>query len=717
MSEKPPAAILEISLFGGILLRHGAERVIELKSHKDRALVGFLAVSPGVPCSRDKLASLLWGDSGNKQARDSLKQALMRLRRALGAVSPMPLITNRQSVTLDRDAVTVDVGTFEQLLSDESFESSRRATELYRGDLLDGIQVRDSAFEDWLLVERQRLRDLDVEASARVMAQALTMGRRDCAALAARRLLSNDPLHETACRTLMQLHADRGEGTQALKLFESLRDRLRRELSVAPEPDTIALYDAIRKQRTGSLSREAPSTNHGGVEELPLARVEPEKPSIAVLPFVNMSDDAEQEYFADGLSEDITTDLSKVSGLFVAARNSVFTFKGMAVQVQQVARELNVSYVLKGSVRKAADRVRITAQLVDGTTGDHLWANRYDRRLSDIFALQDEIAERIVDVLKVKLLPEELKYIGSHSTINVDAYQYYLRGRAFYLRGIDKHSLRIAREMFVKATEIDPSYALAYASMAICESYLSMSASMKDSNASFESCLANSLRALDLDPNLAEAYAGKGLALYAAGRYADAAAEFKQAIDLGPHLFEAHFFYARNCRLQGFREQAAALFERSSSLRPNDFRSLGLYSEECQALGRHDDFMAAARRCLARIEAEIETHPDNAGALAFGSAVLVDLGQREKAEDWAERALMIGPDDSLVHYNVARTYSLLGALDRALGHLEQSYCCSPLFQRRLAMWMRYDEDLDELRAQPRFRSLVERLRVELVIEW
>jgi len=704
-------AALEISLLGGFLIRRHADQAIEILGQKDRALLGFLAVSPGVPYSRDKLASLLWGDSGDRQARDSLKQALLRLRRSFSAVSPTPLIASRQSVKLDRDAVAVDVGIFEQLLSDGTPESIERAAALYRGDLLDGLRVRDAAFEDWLLVERQRLRDLAVEASTNLMNQSLAGGRRDRAVAAARRLLSFDPLHEAACRNLMQVHADRGERAQALKLFETLKDRLQQELSVAPERDTVMLYQSIRKQRDIESGQPAPMARRAPRhDETPYEL--PANPSIAVLPFANMSDDAEQEYFADGLTEDIITDLSRVSALFVVARNTVFTFKGRAVQVQQAARELNVRYVLEGSVRKAAGRVRVTAQLVDGASGGHLWANRYDRGLDDIFVLQDEIAQSIVDVLKVKLLPKELECITSHSTTNVDAYQYYLMGRSFYLRGVDMHSLRIAREMFTKAAEIDPRYARAYAALAICESYLSMSLSMNDPTARFESCLANSLRALELDTNLAEAHAAKGLALYAAGRFVEATPEFERAIKLGPDLFEAHFFYARNCRLQGLRQQAADLFEQAAALRPNDFRSLGLFSEECEALARREDFLAAARRCLERVEVEIEAHPDNAGALAFGAAVLADLGQKERAENWAVRATMIGPDDCMVQYNVARTYAMLGNLEPALEKLEQAYRCSPLWQRRLAMWMKYDEDIDPLRPHPRFHALLKRLEVD-----
>jgi adenylate cyclase len=700
-------ADLEISLFGGFCVRCGTEQRIELPGRKDCALLGYLAVSPGVACSREKLATLLWGNSGDRQARDSLKQALLRLRRSLSLASSMPLVANRHTVTLDPNGVTVDVAMFEQLLGGSTLEALQQAVALYRGDLLDGICIRNAAFEDWLLVERQRLRSLALETATRLMTTSVAAARPDTAANAARRVLSLEPLHEAACRLLMQAHVERGERAQALKLFETLRDRLRQELGVGPEPDTIQLHQTIRERRNGESGRDGGSLSWAtdGVLEGVALHEAPSKPSIAVLPFANIGGDPEQEYFADGLTEDIITDLSRVSALFVAARHTVFTFKGRAVQVQQAARELNVSHVLEGSVRKSGGRVRITAQLVDGATGGHLWANRYDRSLDDIFALQDEIAESIVDILKVKLLPEELGGITSHPTTSVDAYQYYLMGRSFYLRGIDKHSLRIARQMFAKAVEIDPCYARAYAAIAICESYLATG----DPNATYESFLANSRRALELDPHLAEAHALEGLALYAEGLYAEAAPKFERAMQLAPDLYETHFFYARSCRLQSRHEQAAALFKRAATLRPTEYRSRGLLAKSYKALGLQQEFAVAARECLERVEAEIDAHPDNASALAFGSTVLAEIGQRARAEDWAARALMIGPDDYVVRYNAARTYALLGEPGPALDWLERAFDSSAVWRRRLALWMRSDQDIGPLRGHPRFQALLRRL--------
>src|SRR5437773_9984621 len=255
-----------------------------------------------------------------------------------------------------------------------------------------------------------------------------------------------------------------------------------------------------------------------------------ERPSIAVLPFVNMSGDPDQESFSDGITEDIITDLSKVSGLFVVARNTVFTYKGKTAEVQEVAKHLGVNFILEGSVRKAGTRVRVTGQLIHGKDGGHVWADRYDRDLTDIFAIQDEITHAIVEQLKVKLLPQEKKSIGQTPTDNVEAYTYYLRGRQFMQRH-SKSNYQLARRMFAKAVELDPLYARAYAGIADCDSFLFLHYHLE---AGVDSILATSAKALALEEGLAEAHASRGLALSLGQRYEEATAEFEHAIALDP---------------------------------------------------------------------------------------------------------------------------------------------------------------------------------------
>src|SRR5205823_4154577 len=282
-----------------------------------------------------------------------------------------------------------------------------------------------------------------------------------------------------------------------------------------------------RPIRVYSISLDAPPS--GETSAIASTHRE-EKPSIAVLPFINMSGDPEQEYFSDGITEDIITDLSKVSGLFVVARNTAFTYKGKSVEAQRVAKHLGVNFILEGSVRKVGSRVRVTGQLIDGKKGGHMWADRYDRDLTDIFAIQDEITHAIVEQLKVKLLPQEKKIIAQAPTDNVEAYTYYLRGRDFFHRHSKRYH-QLARRMFAKAVELDPLYARAYAGIANCDSFLFL---YYQEDVDLESILDISAKALALDDKLAEAHASRGVALSAGQRYEEAMAEFERAIILDP---------------------------------------------------------------------------------------------------------------------------------------------------------------------------------------
>src|SRR5437762_5288078 len=430
------------------------------------------------------------------------------------------------------------------------------------------------------------------------------------------------------------------------------------------------------------------------------ARQQGERPSVAVLPFINMSGDPEQEYFSDGISEDIITDLSKISGLFVIARNTVFAYKGKTVDVQEVAKHLKVNFILEGSVRKAGSRVRITGQLINGSDSGHIWADRFDRDLTDIFAIQDEITHAIVEQLKVKLLPQEKKIIAQAPTDNVEAYTYYLRGRQFILRH-SKANYQLARRMFVKAVELDPVYARAYAGIADCDSFLYLH---YNAPVEIEAILAASARALALDDKLAEAHASQALALSLEQRYEEAMAEFEKAIALDPNSFEGHYFYARACFAQGKFERAAALFERAAEIKPDDYQSLCLLIQIYHSLGRDPDAQDAARRGIERAECELTLHPENSRAAYLGAKALVTLGQSDRAKEWLNRSIAIDPEDLLTQYNVACAYTALGDTEAAFDLLERLL---PNANHETKAWIKYDSDFDPLRDHPRYQKVLE----------
>jgi adenylate cyclase len=422
------------------------------------------------------------------------------------------------------------------------------------------------------------------------------------------------------------------------------------------------------------------------------------KPSIAVLPFTNMSGDVEQEYFSDGITEDIITDLSQISSIFVVGRNSVFTYKGRAVNLQQTAKELGVRYLLEGSVRKAGQRVRITGQLIDGETGGHLWAARYDRELDDIFAVQDEIAHTIVEQLKVKLMPEEKKAIEQAPTSNVEAYTSYLKGRQFY-QFRSRANFQAARQMFVRAIEIDPSYARAYAGVSECDSFLSTWYGVEITH---DDILAMADKALAIDPTLPEAHAMRAVALLNAGRRAEAATSFERALVLGPNCYEANYFYARYCFTEGELASTAAHYIRALEIQLDDYKSPCLLPGVLQSLGRNEEAVKYARLGIKRIEEALRLQPDNFDALALGASTLTTIGENEQAKAMLARALVIERDPRDSWYNIACTYSQLGEQDRAIELLEAWLPKVGPDQRR---WMAKDPDLDPIRSHPRFKAL------------
>jgi serine/threonine protein kinase/Flp pilus assembly protein TadD len=421
--------------------------------------------------------------------------------------------------------------------------------------------------------------------------------------------------------------------------------------------------------------------------------------SVAVLPFADMSPEKDQDYFTDGIAEEIINALSKIQALRVASRSSAFAFKGKNLDIREVGDKLGVSTVLEGSVRKAGNRLRITTQLVNVADGYHLWSDRYDRQLEDVFAVQDEIAENIVKALRVVLSENEKRAIEQARPENVQAYEYYLRGRQFVHQYREK-SLQFARRMFQRAIEVDPSFARAYAGLADVSSMLYQWWDASDANLSQAETA--SRKALDLAPDLAAAHASRGFALTLSKRYGDAEQAFETALKLDPTLYEAYYFYARTCFQQGKLELAARLFEKASEVRPEEFQALSLCAVVYAGLGRPADEEAARRRALERIEKHLELNPDDARALYFGAGAVSKVGDREKALEWLGRALAVDPEDSAVLYNVGCVYALLGETAKSLECLEQAVVHGYGHKE----WIEHDSDLDSLRELPRFQKLI-----------
>jgi adenylate cyclase len=504
----------------------------------------------------------------------------------------------------------------------------------------------------------------------------------------ARKLVSLDPLREASQRLLMHSQFCLGERALALKQFDDLKTLLRDELGVEPALETQQLASQIAEGTTVQFGTTAPlSVKPNG------------KPVVAVLPFSNMSGDPEQDYFADGMTEDIITDLAKFSGISVVPRNMVFAYKGKTPNVREVCHRLNARAVLEGSIRKSGQRVRITAQLTDGVSGTHLWADRYDRDLTDIFALQDEIAEAIAGQLRIKLLPGE-HAVEQAETVKFDAYNCYLKGRQFFHIGT-KSSLKLARRLFECSTKCEsgPRYAKAFAGLALSGARLR---AWHGDDIPVADILAAATTALELDAGLAEAQAAYGIAASQDGRSREAVTAFEKAMELDPESFDAHFFYAWHCLANGNIEKAATLYRRATQLQPDDFRSPIYLRSVLHALGEEAEAKKFSLLGLERAEKAFRLHPDSPDAVQLGACVLASIGEFDRAREWLSHSLAIDPDGMLSKYNSACVLALLGDTEAAVVLLEEWLKQADRHARR---WFLIDADLASLRLHPRYQAL------------
>lgn len=571
---------LRLSLLGEFHVRDATGREISISGNKPEILLALLALRPGEALCRDRLVSLLWPDRGEDQARGSLRQTLWTLRQALKEFDPNPLIIDGELISLDPDAVETDVTIFERLLANGSPDSLEDAVAMYQGRLLGQVRTQGTGFEEVLRDERERLHVLAVEACDRLLRYRLRNGPDEAAARTAERLIAIDPLQERAYRTLMEHYAVKGQMSLAVRQYQRCRDILKQELRIAPQPETEELFDRIRLRRSsvpdpvsGLMRPQA------GRQEETESVSHDEKPSIAVLPFVNLSGDPEQEYFSDGMTEDIIMALSKLRWFLVIARNSTFVYKNITVDVKAVGHELGVQYILEGSVRKAGNRVRISVQLVDVATGAHHWAQSYDRELTDIFALQDDITQSVTAAIEPKLVAAEGLRSQRRSPEDLGAWDLVMRALTHYWRMTARES-EIAIAMLRKTVERYPDYGPAHSLLAFAllvsghvgwipesEDYeyaaeLARRAIELDdedpwahlalgylafTNRQTEESVREHMRALDLDPNFSTAYGYLGWALVFDGQFEEAMRYFQQALRMSPHDPLKAFFYSGTC--------------------------------------------------------------------------------------------------------------------------------------------------------------------------
>ena len=447
--------------------------------------------------------------------------------------------------------------------------------------------------------------------------------------------------------------------------------------------------EGIRKDSAGQVAEEP---EKDAPPELDRAA-----PSIAVLPFVDMSELGDQGYFCEGIAEEILNALCRVANLRVASRMTAFRFGGKGADVREVGCRLKVQTVLEGSVRKSGDRLRVTAQLVKTADGYHLWSRQYDRGLEDIFHIQEEIAASIAAALSVTL---KQRSASEQQPVDPKVYDLFLRGLSYFGRHNMEDTI-YARQMFNRALDIDPSYGRAWAGLAYTYGFEYMYFNATDVNR--EEALHTSRRALELAPDLAESQVSAGIAHCMVQEYHEADAAFDRAVELDPESYDAWYFYARSKVHEGELERALELMQRAAEVRPEDYQSVLLQSQLYHSLGDRQGEVDSARRGVERARAVLELNPDDNRAYNMGAFGLMRLGEREEAMRWMKASLERAPMDSIVNYNAACLYALAGEAEKSLDCLENCYLTVGSLNRE---WLLHDSDLDALREHPRFTKIL-----------
>lgn len=628
---------LRLRLFGPFSLVDPAGKEIRLPVGKMRALVAYLALNPDLRHPRGKLANLLWGDQNEARARNSLNQCLFRIRSMLGPYA-IALQADRHSVMLDSGLIDVDAVALQRLLIGDA-AALALALETYRGELLSDVITKEANFEEWAASQREIHATLMDSALSRLAEAQLAAGDAYGAITTARQALAMDQLSEPAHRLLIRAYVAAGQNHAALRQYQACRDVLRRELGIEPEAATVALGRDVKARRGAVIAQEQPesvraqtldlNTVHNGGTEPSSHR----KPSIAVLPFDNLSGDPGQEFFADGMAEDIIAALSRYRWFFVIARGSSFSYKSRpsdAADAATVARELGVRYVLEGSVRRSGGKLRAGVQLIDVETGHFIWADHFDRRIEDIFQVQDVISHEIARAIERELADAERQRALRQTPDSLDAWETYQRG-IWHLAQYTRENSVEGRRLFRRAVELDPNFALAYARIAYAEVSAALLGFPETPGCTLDDTLAAARQSVTLDGRDAMSHFALGRVWSRRQEHDLAIAELQTAVDINPSFASAHFGLAQAKYASGQIEPIVSLVETAIRLSPKD---PGMWS-----------------------------------FLSVGARALLSMERYEEAVQWSRRAVQL-PNTELGRASIA--------LISALGHLGRTAEVRPI---------------------------------------
>jgi TolB-like protein/Tfp pilus assembly protein PilF len=613
---------------------------------KARALLAYLAMQKGRSIPREHLAVLLWGDSRDEQARRSLRECLMVVRAALGAEV---LASKTSTVRLDPDRVEIDVQRFEELSRSTKLGDLRAAGELYREEFLFSIQISSEPFAEWLAFERQRLASVVSDVVYRLAAALAQGGETNDAIGAARRLIALDPMREDGHRFLIRLLAAAGQRGAALKQYADCADLLRNELGVTPERDTVELAKAVRQ---GFIHAEALS--NGRTRAIPLRTQAgvftrmPNKTSVAVIPFSNLSGQLNDDYFADGIAEELATMLGRVPWLFViGSGGAAGPYRGGATDIRQIGDNLGVRYVLRGSVRKNADRVRIVAQLLDAAKGGQVWAERFDGKLNDIFALQDQLAAQACAKIAPALQSIEIERSQRKPTESLNAYDLYLRALPRFRTTFAENQEAV--RMLKKAIEIDPQYGSAYGLAARCYQFQRLFGWVIASDPSLQEGVRLAHLAAEIGRDDSEALWMAGMVMaQLAGELEHGLALIERSLALNPNSANAWISSSFVRGEIGDADTAFAHFQQAQRLNPLD----SMHHVQWLAAGFAHMVAGRYQEAADAIDKTLNARPSYTPAMRQKISVCGLLGRKEEASHWVRRLLAVNPGASVSWFRV-----------------------------------------------------------------
>jgi DNA-binding SARP family transcriptional activator/TolB-like protein len=634
-------------------------RPVAIAAKKARALLGYLALREGAEVARGVLTGLLWGERSEGQARASLRQTLSELKSALGGAASSSILATKEAVAWAPGSGWIDARLVESAAGSTDDAALQEAAELVGGELMEGLFVAEAGFEQWLTAERERFRLLTCGIHARVMERAEQGGRLVEALAHGLKLLSLDPLQEQVYRGLMRLYMAQGRHDAALTQYERCRRELSDQLGVDPQPETEELAQAIRRSRREGRAEPRAAIPLISDSEQSRLRALPDRPSIAVLPFTAIGALDDSTYFAEGVADDVITELSRNRDIFVIARHSSFHIAKEDNDPTTIGRLLGVRYLLTGSARRAGERVRLSLHVMDCKTGREAWSERYDCWLENLFEVQLEVARIVTTTIAGRLTALAGEAIASKAPGNFEAYDHVLRAQ-HYLQSYTRPDYARARDHLEAAIRADPSYARPYSLLCIANVYDWF---WQNSDDSLANVIALGEKALSLDENDPKAHLALGFAHLFLRRHDRAVHHIERAVALNPN---DDWIAAEHGRLLMYLDQPEAGLARvREARRLNPYHPNWYWNLEGRCLH-------TAERYAEAIVAFDHIDVPQFWVEAYLAACHAMCGQREQAVDHLQRLRAMRPNFRLNNFRRWLPYRSEASLERFLGSFRRA---------------------------------------------